>query len=294
MSAVTVDSNRQATARLSLHASEGLGWQGGGAQLLRIEAGRHRLPGMAHHRVGIHVGTPVRARCTCDGRRQSRLQAHGDADVVPAGVDGEWIDDADCTILRVSFDDRFVSSIAQQMEGQAALREIRPQLQLRDARINSLAVALLAELQSGTASDPLFAQSIGTAMVVRLLGCTNVPGGRPATLAPHKATRVIDYIEAHLDQRLTLGDLAALVDLSAPHFKALFRETLGMPVHQYVVRRRVERARALLVAGKLGLSQVALEAGFAHQSHMAHWMTRLLGVTPREVVKEKDARTLTR
>ena len=105
---------------------------------------------------------------------------------------------------------------------------------------------------------------------------------------------MIDYIEAHLDQRLTLGDLAALVDLSAPHFKALFRETLGMPVHQYVVRRRVERARALLVAGKLSLSQVALEAGFAHQSHMAHWMTRLLGVTPREVVKEKDARTLTR
>jgi len=50
----------------------------------------------------------------------------------------------------------------------------------------------------------------------------------------------------------------------------------------------------LLVAGKLSLSQVALEAGFAHQSHMAHWMTRLLGVTPREVVKEKDARTLTR
>jgi AraC family transcriptional regulator len=285
MSAVTIDSNRQAAASRTLHSSEGLDWQGGGAALVRVSAGRHRLPAMAQHRVGIHMGTPVRARCACDGRRQTRLQSHGDADVVPAGLDGEWTDDADCTILRVWFEDRFVRSIAEQMDSQSGWREIRPHLQLRDARINSLAGALLAELQSGSVSDPLFAESICTAMVVRLLGSAGTPHGRPAALAPHKAARVIDYIEAHLDQRLTLGELAALVDLSAPHFKALFRETLGMPVHQYVVRRRVERARALLAEGKLSLSQVALEAGFAHQSHMAHWMTRLLGAAPRAFVK---------
>ncbi|GJJ04423.1 hypothetical protein RugamoR64_49610 [Duganella rhizosphaerae] len=55
-----------------------------------------------------------------------------------------------------------------------------------------------------------------------------------------------------------------------PHFSALFRHTLGMPAHQYVVRRRVERAHALLLHSKLSLSQVALDVGFAHQSHLAH------------------------
>jgi AraC family transcriptional regulator len=285
MSAVIADSNRQAAARRSLQSSEGLGWQGGGAELLRIGAGQHRLPAMAWHRVGIHVGTPVRARCACDGRRQSRLQSHGDADVVPAGIDGEWTDDADCTILRIWFDDGFVRSIAQQMEGRSGAREIHPHLQLRDPRINALAGALLSEIQSGPASDPLFAESVCAAMVVRLLGCANAQRGHGATLSAHKAVRVADYIESHLDQRLRLGELAALVDLSVPHFKVLFRETLGMPVHQYVVRRRVERARTLLMEGKLSLSQVALEAGFAHQSHMAHWMTRLLGATPLAVAK---------
>ncbi|MEM5315196.1 AraC family transcriptional regulator [Paraburkholderia sp. JHI869] len=286
MSAVTADSNRQTGASVSLRSSVGLGWHGGGAELLRVSAGEHRFPAMTYHRIGIHVGTPVRARCACDGRRQSRLQAHGDADVVPAGVEGEWTDDADCTILRVWFDDRFVRSIAQQMENPWGQREIRPHLQLRDPRINALAGALLAEIDAGTACDPLFAESISTAMVVRLLGATDSAlRGRTATLATHKAARVTDYIESHLDQRLTLGELAALVDLSVPHFKALFRETLGMPVHQYVVRRRVERARALLIEGQLSLSQVALEAGFSHQSHMAHWMTRLLGATPREFAK---------
>ncbi|WP_163284644.1 helix-turn-helix transcriptional regulator, partial [Enterobacter hormaechei] len=68
------------------------------------------------------------------------------------------------------------------------------------------------------------------------------------------------------------------------HLKALFRQTMGMPVHQYVIRRRVERAKALLLAGEMPISQVALAAGFAHQSHMAHCMKRLLGVTPRQVV----------
>jgi len=286
MSTVTADTNHQAGARTGTPAGVGLCWQGGGAQLLRISAGRHRLPAMTHHRVGIHVGTPVRARCVCDGRRQSRLQAPGDADVVPAGIDGEWTDDADCTILRVWFDDRFVRSIAEQMDRPRGAREIRPHLQLRDPRINSLADALLVEIEAGAASDPLFAESISAAMVVRLLGGADVPRGRAtATLAAHKAARVVDYVESHLDQRLTLQTLAALVDLSVPHFKALFRETMGMPVHQYVVRRRVERAKALLMEGRLSLSQVALEAGFAHQSHMAHWLTRLLGSTPRALSK---------
>lgn len=290
MSAVIADSNRQAGASRSLRSSEGLGWHGGGAQLLRISAGQHRLPAMAQHRIGIHIGAPVRARCACDGRRQSRLQAHGDADVVPAGTDGEWTDDADCTILRVSFDDAFVRSIAQQMEGSAGRRELLAHLQLRDPRINALAGALLAELESGAASDPLFAESVGTSMVVRLLGCVDSRRGGSAVLAPHKAARVTDYIESHLDQRLTLAELAALAEMSVPHFKALFRQTLGMPVHQYVVRRRVERAKALLLEGRLSVSQVALEAGFAHQSHMAHWMTRLLGVAPRALVKMQDRR----
>jgi len=52
------------------------------------------------------------------------------------------------------------------------------------------------------------------------------------------------------------------------------------------VRRRVERARDLLIEGRLSMSQIALEAGFAHQSHMAHWMNRVLGVAPRDIVRD--------
>src|SRR5471032_2373259 len=159
---------------------------------------------------------------------------------------------------------------------------------MRDPLFQHLAWALHAELEAGDASDPLFAESLCTAMVVRLADSSGIATleGRRRTLAPRTATRVTDFIESNLDQRLTLDELAALAQLSVPHFKVLFRETLGMPVHRYVVQRRVERAKVLLLQGKLSTSQVALETGFSHQSHMAHWMNRLLGLTPREIVKD--------
>jgi AraC family transcriptional regulator len=238
-----------------------------------------------HHRIGVHVGTPVRANCACDGRRQARIQAHGDADVIPAGVDGEWTDDANCTILRIWVSDDFVRTTSEQLALKPAQRSLQPQLQLRDTRLQHMAWALQAELEAAETSDPLFAESLCTAMVVRLLGDAPSLQNQRYALTPRTAARVVDYIESHLDQRLTLVELAALVDLSVPHFKVQFKATLGVPVHRYIVQRRVERARDLLLSGKLSASQIALEAGFAHQSHMAHWMGRLLGVRPRDLMK---------
>ncbi|WP_176060760.1 AraC family transcriptional regulator [Paraburkholderia sp. BCC1876] len=285
MNAVTPIPLAHSGSRIALRSSQSLGWQGFGADLVNVSAGLHRVPAFKHHRVGVHVGAPVRARCLCNERRSSRIQAHGDADVIPAGLDGQWTDESPCTIFSVWIGEAFAQRTVEQLALKSADAQLRPQFQMRDPRFQHLAWALHAELEADEASDPLYAESLCTAMVVRLIGGAPTLDNKRRTLAPIMATRVIDFIEAHLDQRLTLGDLAALAELSVPHFKVLFRETLGMPVHQYVVQRRVERARSLLLHGKLSASQIALETGFAHQSHMAHWMVRLLGVTPRELVK---------
>nr|WKF61123.1 HTH-type transcriptional activator Btr [Paraburkholderia busanensis] len=285
MNAVTPIPQPHSGSRIALRSSKGLGWQGFGAELVNVSAGLHRMPAFKLHRVGVHVGAPVRARCVCNERRQSRIQSHGDADVIPAGLDGQWTDDDACTIFSVWFGEAFAQRTIEQLALKSSESQIRPQFQMRDPRFQHLAWALRAELEADDTSDPLYAESLVTAMVVRLIGSAPSLDDKRRTLAPKTAARVIDFIEAHLDQRLTLTELAALADLSVPHFKVLFRETLGMPVHQYVVRRRVERARVLLLQGKLSASQIALDTGFAHQSHMAHWMGRLLGVTPRELIK---------
>ncbi|MHB9833798.1 helix-turn-helix domain-containing protein [Paraburkholderia terrae] len=279
-------------ARASLLSSASLGWSGFGAEMLGIAAGAHRIPAIEHHRVGVHVGAPVRAVCRCNGQRAARIQAHGDADVIPAGLDGEWSDDDSCTILRIWFAEDFVRNTFDQLGLRAADAQIRPQFQLRDARFQHLAWAMRAELEAEDASDPLYAESLCTAMIVRLAGASISYDDKRRTLSPRAAARVIDYIEAHLDERLTLSELAALVELSVPHFKVLFRETMGVPVHRHVVQRRVERAKVLLLQGRLSASQVALEVGFSHQSHMAHWMKRLLGVTPRDIARSDALRLI--
>ena len=276
--------------RIGLLSSAGRGWNGFGAELLRISAGAHRIPGGKQHRIGVHMGKPVRANCMCDGKRYARLQAHGDADVVAAGVDGEWVDQSDCTVLRIWIDNDFATSFYERLEPSRARTEFRTRLQMRDSRFQHLAWALHDELQAGNTGDAVFAESLCSAMLVRLLGDVPSLEGRRKALAPTAAARVIDHIESSLDQRLTLADLAALLDISVPHFKVLFRETFGMPVHRYIVQRRVERAQALLSTGRFSTAQAALEAGFAHQSHMAQWMTRLLGIGPSDIVKSKSGR----
>lgn len=268
-----------------LRSSAERGWQGFGAALLGIRAGTYRIPAADDHRVGVHVGAPVRANCSCDGSRQARIQAHGDADVIPAGLPGRWTDDGDGRILRISISDAFARATFDQLELKPSQAQIRCRMQVRDARLQHIAWALSAELEADDASDLLYAESLCTALVARLADAAPSFRGRRHALAPKAAARVIDYIEAHLDQRLTLSELAALAAISVPHFKVLFRETLGMPVHRYVVQRRVERAKALLLEGRLSVGQVAIEAGFAHQSHLASWMNRLLGVTPREIAR---------
>jgi AraC family transcriptional regulator len=94
---------------------------------------------------------------------------------------------------------------------------------------------------------------------------------------------VLAYIDAHLDHDLALDELAAVAGYSVSHFKPLFKAAVGVPVHGYVIERRVARARELLLAGRHTIAQVAIETGFTHQSHLARCMRRVLGVSPSQL-----------
>ncbi|MBA2673651.1 AraC family transcriptional regulator, partial [Ramlibacter sp.] len=106
-----------------------------------------------------------------------------------------------------------------------------------------------------------------------------------AGLSPRQLRRVREHVDAHLAENLSLELLAGVAGLSPSHFKTLFKRSVGVPAYEYVIRQRVQRARALLLRRDLPASQVALEAGFAHQSHMARCMKRVLGLTPSALLR---------
>lgn len=111
------------------------------------------------------------------------------------------------------------------------------------------------------------------------------PRPRTNRLSARQRDAVIEYIEDHLKEDLSLAELAGVAGISASHFNSLFRQSVGLPAHRYVLRRRVDRAFELLAFGQVRLSDVARQSGFADQSHMARCMRKVLGTTPAEVVR---------
>lgn len=99
-------------------------------------------------------------------------------------------------------------------------------------------------------------------------------------LAPHQRRQLADYIETHLEQSIGLSELAGLCSLSEYHFARMFRESFGLPPHQYLLARRLAKARQLLAGGELPLGEVALACGFASASHFSNRFRQALGATP--------------
>jgi AraC family transcriptional regulator len=92
--------------------------------------------------------------------------------------------------------------------------------------------------------------------------------------------RVEGYIEEHIDRQIRVADLSDLVDLSVAHFSRAFRLACGEPPHAYIVRRRVELAAQLMLAGREPLSEIALKCGFHDQAHLSKQFRQLTGETP--------------
>jgi AraC family transcriptional regulator len=273
-------------------SSEERGWRGLEAHFLRLRAGLTSAPATAFHRLAVHFGSSVNTDCRCDGHRHLRLESHGDMDILPAGLEGLREDDADCSILLLCLTPTLLKQVAEDLGGDPDKVALKAAFQLREPRLESVAWAIKAELESVAPSDRLYAESLGVALAVRLIGgadrASRVQLSEGQMLSPAQCRKLTEFIEANLDQSISLLDLASVANLSVSHFKTLFRRTFGTPAHQYVVRRRVERAKLLLLSGSGSLSEVALATGFAHQSHMARCMRRVLGLPPSALVKLRD------
>jgi len=104
----------------------------------------------------------------------------------------------------------------------------------------------------------------------------------PIGLTPAALKRATEYIEENLAEDLSLAAVAGAANLSPYHFARLFKASTGFSPHQYVIRRRVERARLLLATTDRPLAFIAQEVGFASGSHLARHFRRLLGVPPSD------------
>jgi AraC family transcriptional regulator len=133
--------------------------------------------------------------------------------------------------------------------------------------------------ERGTAEDSLRR----AAEILQEMGAAEFPAQEQPRggLAPWQVRKVTSYVDAHLERTIRNEDLAALARLNPSHFGRAFRCSFGEPPHEYVIRRRVERAQGLMLSTSAPLSAIALDCGLADQAHLSRLFRRVVGETPR-------------
>ncbi|MEO1593389.1 MAG: AraC family transcriptional regulator [Cyanobacteria bacterium J06632_22] len=220
------------------------------------------------------------------GRTQAGLYSKGDLLITPAGTALATQAEGDVHIVQLRLQNGFVGQVAEKTLGQDCDRiQLVPAFQTHDPQIEAIATMLLAELQGESFGSHLYIESLANVLAVHLLRhhTTTQPdlptyeGGLPQ----RQLLQVLDYIDAHLGNEITLADLAQLVGMSQFHFGRLFKQSLGLSPYQYLLQQRVERAKQLLKQTDNPVAEIALECGFNSHSHLGRKFRQLTGITPK-------------
>jgi AraC family transcriptional regulator len=170
--------------------------------------------------------------------------------------------------------------------------KISPRLFFFDQAVWDTALKLKAEVGSSDPGSRLYAQALSLVLmheIMRLERTTSAStrplrGGLPAW----QQKRVVEFIEEHLAEEISLAGLAELADLSLYHFARAFTQSFGMPPHRYHMARRMDRARRLLQGPSISVTQIGLQVGFRETSSFTRAFRRLTGLTPTEYRCHRD------
>lgn len=158
-----------------------------------------------------------------------------------------------------------------------------------DALLRELVLELRAEACRAEGHNAGYARALAAALAARIVrryatDRLRVPE-RPGGLTVPALRAVVRFIQEHDGEDISLARLAATANLSACHFARMFKQSTGMPPHQYVLRCRVARAQRILKSQAASLAEVAALAGFCDQGHMTRSFRQFLGLTPGAYAK---------
>src|SRR5262249_11654154 len=202
--------------------------------------GRIGLEGMQDNVLMFNLSPVQGLRQTRQGRSFVSDMLHGDMTLMPRGLPSQWSWNSAC--------DRLDVIISTDVFGDGSKLDVIDRFHFRDLEMELICRRLYREASLEGMAERIFMESLMMQLAVLLL-CRHSTASEAAKalpssgLARKKARRVLDYIESNLDRELTLRELAAITDLSVHHFARMFKQTIGVAPYQYVLERRVERAK---------------------------------------------------
>jgi AraC family transcriptional regulator len=267
--------------------SEDVGWRSLHAAIFK-EAPLHVTESALDHPFIIyHITHPCEVTRKIEGaRREKGLLGPRNICVTPPQTVTEWEHHGHPEILQAYLRRSLYEAAVGELYGcDSSAAEIVPRFGIVDPLLEQLAITLADALRNGSVRDGLYIDTVAQMMAVHLARTHSVQsrptGLPPAPAVSHQRMRqLIEFVEANLDQPLTLDAMAAQVGISPLYLARAFKAAIGQSPHQYVLARRIERAKELLRNTEMPIIDVALSVGFSSQSHLSHWMIRHTGVPP--------------
>jgi len=245
----------------------------------REPPGQLRLEGASANVLMFNVSPVLGLRQTREGRSFVSHMLHGDMTLMPSGVPSDWSWNSTC--------DRLDVILSADVLGEGNRFDVVDRFLFRDPEMEAICRQLYREVSVKDMADLLRVESLVMELAHELLRGHSTASEAVKTLRSSRLTRnqarhVLDYIESGLSRELTLSELAGVAELSLHHFARMFKQTIGLAPHRYVLERRVENAKTMLRAPDSSLVDISLSTGFCSQSHFTSTFSRIVGVTPAQ------------
>lgn len=242
------------------------------------------LPAINRHVLVFNLGSPSELQERLAGR-QGHLGTGGIV-ILPAGAPSTWHLEREGEVrhLHLYLSPTLLHKVAAEADINPDTLELIGTLGTHDPQIEAIVLSFFSELRSDGMGTKVYVESLANLLIVQLLrhhSSAKQPAQLRQTALPQTIRRrVIDYIEDSLTEDLSLSDIAAVANLSPYHFARLFKQAFGLAPHQYVIRRRIERAKLLLSTTNQSLTSIAHKVGFASANHLTTHFKRLTGLSP--------------
>ncbi|MGB6297186.1 MAG: AraC family transcriptional regulator [Rivularia sp. (in: cyanobacteria)] len=257
-----------------------------------ISVEQHHLPAfespeicLQQHSISIQLGSNYQIDWRLAGGKLHTTQMRkGEIGITPKGIptQARWFQDVDFLLISLN-SDVFHKVIGDSIDCNSI--EIIPQRGVDDSQIFHLGMALKGEITAECPSGNIFAESIANALAIRILKNYSVDNSKiyesEIELSQQQIQQVIDYIHDNLALKLSLNELASLVNMSTYNFCRWFKNAIGISPHQYIIQCRIKRAKFLLAYTKLPLVEIALNIGCSSQTNFTVLFRKHIGITPK-------------
>ena len=267
-------------------SSEQCGWGNG---LLRRWAGTSPVmvqPPLDHHYVVIHLGGAKRVTRKRDGPHVSGVVEENALTLVPAGTRYLWNTQGPIAFAHLYLEPGHLHALAASNDGcLGRSASLVDKVGCRDAFLEPLLLAMVREIEAGPCASKLRLDSLHEAacsqIVYRHSSGLVTRSPKAVALASFRLRRVLDFIEAHLQEDLSLQALAAAAGTSQAHFSRTFQIATGCSPYRYLIRRRIEYAKVLLMTSQQPLDAISAACGFVRSAQFAKMFKAVAGLGPK-------------